>query len=168
MPGVERGSGGEEEDEGGGGFLLVAPPCRSPSLPCGMSNESAAPESELTKLNELRHALLTPHKSLLDDQQRRYEREHGRIESGGKLLNLLVSDPEFAWLRVLSALVVQIDERLDDEEPLTSRDLSVLRDEVRVAIAPNELGGEFQRNYARALQDSPHVVMLQGKVAQLL
>jgi len=127
-----------------------------------------ASEAELSALGALRHALLALHKGLLDDQQQRYEREHGRVESGGKLLNLLVSDPAFAWLRVLSALIVQIDERLDAEEPLTSRDVSQLRDQVRAAIAPNESGDEFQRNYARALQDSPSVVMLQGKVARLL
>lgn len=133
-----------------------------------MADSSPASESELATLRDLRHALLALHKALLDDQQRRYEREHGRIESGGKLLNLLVTEPAFAWLRVLSALIVQIDERLDAEEPLTSRDVSLLRDEVRAAITPNELGDDFQRNYARALQDSPHAVMLQGRVSQLL
>jgi len=132
------------------------------------ADKNPAPESELAKLRALRHALLALHKSLLDDQQQRYEREHGRVESGGKLLNLLVSDPAFAWLRVLSALIVQIDERLDAKEPMTSRDVALLRDEVRVAISPSELGDEFQRNYARALQDSPQAVMLQGKVSQLL
>lgn len=132
------------------------------------ADKNPAPESELAKLRALRHALLALHKSLLDDQQHRYEREHGRVESGGKLLNLLVSDPAFAWLRVLSALIVQIDERLDAKEPMTSRDVALLRDEVRVAISPSELGDEFQRNYARALQDSPQAVMLQGKVSQLL
>jgi hypothetical protein len=127
-----------------------------------------APEADLATLRELRQSLLTLHKALLDDERLRYEREHGRIESGGSLLQLLVTDPSFAWLRVLSALIVQIDERLDADEPLTAADVKQLRDEVRTAIAPNELGGEFQRNYARALQSSPHVVMLQGRVAALL
>jgi hypothetical protein len=127
-----------------------------------------APESDVARFRELRHALLTLHKALLDDEQQRYEREHGRLESGGKLLQLLVSDPSFAWLRVLSALIVQIDERLDGGEPLTSGDLAQLRDEVRTAITPNEGGGDFQRNYARALQTVPQVVMLQGRIAQLM
>ena len=127
-----------------------------------------APEPDVARLRELRHALLTLHKALLDDEQQRYEREHGRLETGGKLLQLLVSDPSFAWLRVLSALIVQIDERLDADEPLTNADVQQLRDEVRTAITPNELGGDFQRNYARALQSSPQVVMLQGRVAQLM
>ncbi|HXT14701.1 MAG TPA: hypothetical protein VN706_03680 [Gemmatimonadaceae bacterium] len=132
------------------------------------SNKSSAPDADIAKLRELRHALLALHKALLDDEQLRYEREHGRLESGGKLLQLLVSDPSFAWLRVLSALIVQIDERLDAKEPLTLAEVKQIRDEVRTAIAPSDLGDEFQRNYARALQSSPQVVMLQGRVAQFL
>jgi hypothetical protein len=112
--------------------------------------------------------LLTLHKALLEDERVRYERENGRLESGGKLLQLLVSDPSFAWLRVLSALIVQIDERFDGDDPLTPADVKQLRDEVRVAIAPNDSGDDFQRNYARALQSSPQAVMLQGRVSALL
>jgi hypothetical protein len=133
-----------------------------------VDKNAPAPEPDVARLRELRHALLTLHKALLDDEQQRYEREHGRLETGGKLLQLLVSDPSFAWLRVLSALIVQIDERLDADEPLTNAEVQQLRDEVRAAITPSELGGDFQRNYARALQSSPQVVMLQGRVAQLI
>ena len=132
------------------------------------ADATPAPEADLATFGELRQSLLALHKALLDDERLRYEREHGRIESGGTLLQLLVTDPSFAWLRVLSALIVQIDERLDADEPLTPADVKQLRDEVRTAIAPNELGSEFQRNYARALQSSPQVVMLQGRVAALL
>lgn len=132
--------------------------------------DDTAPASpaDLERLRELRHALLALHKALLDDEQQRYEREHGRLESGGRLLQLLVSDPSFAWLRVLSALIVQIDERLDADEPLVTGDVKQLRDDVRTSITSNADGGDFQRNYARALQSSPQVVMLQGRVAQLL
>ena len=127
-----------------------------------------ASRADLEGLRELRHALLALHKALLDDEQQRYEREHGRLESGGRLLQLLVSDPSFAWLRVLSALIVQIDERLDADEPLTNVDVKQLRDNVRTSITSKVDGGDFQRNYARALQSSPQVVMLQGRVAQLM
>src|SRR5437763_12059755 len=116
-------------------------------------NEPSAPspDADLARLRELRHALLALHKALLEDERLRYEREHGRLEGGGRLLQLLVSDASFAWLRVLSALIVQIDERLDADEPLTAADVKQLRDEVRTAIVPDESGGDFQRNYARAL-----------------
>src|ERR1043166_348646 len=109
-------------------------------------DKEPAPDADIARLGELRHALLTLHKALLEVERLRYEREHGRLESGGKLLQLLVSDPAFAWLRVLSALIVQIDERLDGDEQLTASAVKQLREEVRTAVAPDEPGDDFKRN----------------------
>jgi len=61
--------------------------------------------TDTTKLDGLRHALLALHKTLLDAQRVRYEREHGRVESRGELLDLVLRDASFEWLRVLSALI---------------------------------------------------------------
>ena len=61
-------------------------------------------------LDTLRHALLRLHKTLLDAQRVRYEREHGRVESTGELLDLVLKDASFEWLRVLSALIAGLDE----------------------------------------------------------
>ena len=36
-----------------------------------------------------------------------YERMHGRVASRGELLQLVVRDPEFAWIRALSALIAE-------------------------------------------------------------
>ena len=40
------------------------------------------------------------------------ERDFGRLTSG-ELLQLVINHAQFAWLRLISALVVQIDEMLD-------------------------------------------------------
>ena len=61
-------------------------------------------------LDRLRDALLRLHKSLLDAQRIRYEREHGRVESRGELLELVLEDASFEWLRVLSSLIARLDE----------------------------------------------------------
>ena len=63
-----------------------------------------------SSLDTLRHALLRLHKTLLDAQRVRYEREHGRVESTGELLDLVLKDASFEWLRVLSALIAGLDE----------------------------------------------------------
>jgi hypothetical protein len=60
--------------------------------------------------DKLRHALLELHKTLLDAQRIRYERDNGRVESRGELLDLVLRDESFEWLRVLSALIAQLDE----------------------------------------------------------
>jgi hypothetical protein len=85
------------------------------------------------------------------------------------MLQLLAYDPAFAWLRVLSALIVQIDERLDDkEQPLTSAGVKALTDEARGVIVGNAGGDDYQQAYSRALQESPDAVIAQSRVARLL
>ena len=66
-------------------------------------------------LDKLRRALLRLHKALLDAQRVRYEREHGRVESTGELLDLVLKDASFEWLRVLSALIAGLDELAESE-----------------------------------------------------
>jgi hypothetical protein len=68
------------------------------------------------KLDKLRHALLQLHKTLLDAQRVRYERENGRVESTGELLELVLEDASFEWLRVLSALIARLDELAEENE----------------------------------------------------
>jgi hypothetical protein len=129
----------------------------------------SASELEIGQLNDLRHGVLALHKALLDRQRLWYERDHGRQESGGQMLQLLAYDPAFAWLRVLSALIVQIDERLDDkEQPLTSEAARALIDEARGVIVGKAGGDDYQQAYSRALQESPDAVIAQSKVARLL
>src|SRR5688572_30229445 len=69
------------------------------------------------QLNHLRRALLALHKALLDHERIRYEQLRGRFESSGELLQLVLNDPWFAWLRPLSGLIVQIDEFVAEDEP---------------------------------------------------
>jgi len=129
----------------------------------------SASDLEISQLNDLRHGLLALHKALVDRQRLWHEREHGRLESGGQMLQLLAYDPAFAWLRVLSALIVQIDERLDDKEPpLTSAGVKALTDEARGVIVGNAGGDDYQQAYSRALQESPDAVIAQSRVVRLL
>jgi hypothetical protein len=126
-------------------------------------------DAETRQLNDLRHGLLTLHKTLLDTQRLWYERDHGRLEGGGQVLQLVAFDPAFAWLRLLSALIVQIDEKMDDKETaMTSDDVATIVREARGMLVGNDAGEEFQRNYNRALQEQPDVVIAQSRVARLL
>jgi len=117
-------------------------------------------------LESLRHALLKLHKTLLEWQRVRYEREHGRVADGYPLLDKVMNDPAFAWLRPLSALIVQLDENLENTE-LTQTGARLLNDHARQMVTPSESSTEFQRNYHRALQDSPAAVMAHREVSPL-
>ena len=120
------------------------------------------------RLQELRQALLALHKALLDAEKVRYERVQGRISGPGEFLQLVLHDSWFAWLRPLSAAVVQIDEALDQKEPATLEALTALVAQVRALLRPSEEGEEFARQYFEALQAAPDVVLAHRAVMQLL
>ncbi|MBA3948666.1 MAG: hypothetical protein H0X44_01820 [Acidobacteria bacterium] len=120
----------------------------------------------VARLAGLRPALLDLHKTLLDWQRAEYEREHGR-QSGSELLQLLLSHPQFEWLRAISALVVRIDEELEaDASP--AGELDALVDTVRATIAVRDVLSPFGQRYEAALQDSPDAIFAHKRVTELL
>ena len=121
-------------------------------------------------LENARQALLLLHRAVLDVERVAYERAFGRIESNGTLLQLLINDPWFAWLRPMSALIVQIDEWLEaDDAAPGSRELGEsLLTKVREILRPSEEGTEMQRRFARLLQEDPSIVMAHSAARKLV
>src|SRR4051812_26387101 len=120
----------------------------------------SATAHERQQIVSVRNSLLGLHKILLELERQRYERTNGRVNDTFQLLNLTINDPAFAWLRPLSALIVQIDEKLDDkDEPMTAAQAKAMRSEIRELLTPSQTGGDFQRNYHWALQESPDAVI---------
>lgn len=118
------------------------------------------------RLAAVRHGLLDLHKALLDGERDRYERTHGKV-TAGKMLQLAFQDPQFAWLRSMSELIVRIDELLDTEEA-TDTDVESLLTSARTLLTTGEQSTTFARQYEAALQRDPHVAVLHGRVAQSL
>src|SRR3954466_13791398 len=114
-----------------------------------MSERPATP-IEREQIVAIRNALLPLHKILLELEleRQRYERTNGRIDDMFQLLNLTINDPAFAWLRPLSAFIVEIDEKTEDKEkPMTSAEVAAFLKEARTLLLPSQVGGDFQRNY---------------------
>jgi hypothetical protein len=120
------------------------------------------------RLTELRNGLLRLHKILLDSERATYEHDVAPITSPGHLLGLVMNDPWFAYLRELSGLVVQIDERLDAEEPATSTEATRFIERARILLIPAEQGRGFERRYFEALQRDPDVVLGHAAMVRLL
>jgi len=117
-------------------------------------------QSPVDTLGQLREALLRLHKVLLTSERANYEHEIARIETPGEFLNLLLNDPWFAYLRELSGLVVQIDERIDDKKsPPTDSDVSHFLRRASALLVPAEFGRGFEQRYFEALQRDPDVIM---------
>ncbi len=92
------------------------------------------------RLRELRTQLLDLHKVLLEDTRVAYELDRGRVGTTANLLQLVISDPWFAWLHSLSELIVRIDELLGKDAPSTETDASTLFDHVEKLLTASEIG----------------------------
>jgi hypothetical protein len=126
----------------------------------GLGNE------QLATLRDLRNRLLHLHKTLLDMERQNFEKKSGRVTTG-ELLQLLIKHSQFAWLRIITALLVEIDEVLNGETPATLTDFEDLLTQARLLFTSPD-NQEFRINYQNALQREPSVVMAHSAVMQLL
>ena len=74
----------------------------------------------LAELHQLSKALLRLHKALLDGERLAYERRHGPIASNGQYLQLVLGHPDFVWLRDLSRLMAELDDRTARDDSATT------------------------------------------------
>jgi hypothetical protein len=118
-------------------------------------------------LSELRIKLLRLHKLLLDTERMTYEQVRGQV-SRGELLQLVIHHEQFAWLHRLSELIVQIDELLQADEPVTPEAIATLVTDVHTLLTPDEFGNDFAMRYDAAFQRSPDVVLAHAEVVTML
>ena len=119
-------------------------------------------------LGALREKLLVLHKALIDSERIEYESSFGTIATPNQFLKLLINDPWFAWLQPFSAMVAAIDERLDDEEPLTRGELQEAKERAHDLLRATEEGDGFGRSYYESLQREPDVVLAHAAVMKLI
>jgi hypothetical protein len=111
------------------------------------------------RLTALRNGLLRLHKYLMDSERALYERDVERITSTGQYLELVMSDPWFAWLHELSKFIVVVDEALDFGEALTDDDAEKLIAQARALVSPSEEGVGFARKYFDIMQRDAGAVL---------
>jgi len=130
---------------------------------------SRVPTEDRTRqrLTDLRNGLLKLHKVLLDSERDAYDHNISRITSSGQLLDLVLNDPFFAWLRELSQFIVLIDETLDWHEPATASEADNLIARARDLLMPAENGQGFGKSYFEAMQRDPAVVVAHGEMMKV-
>jgi hypothetical protein len=128
-------------------------------------------EKDRAFLAELRKLLLQLHKVLIDWQRADYERVHGRLQTT-QLLNVMFNDQEFAWLRLMSGLIVRIDEALETKPRPTDPPRSEIESGPLVAaareLAAPEAGSAYALRYFAALQELPDAVLAHRDLITLL
>ena len=125
-------------------------------------------ENELAnnaKLTALARALRDLHKQLIHVETQYF----GAVGSPLEHLQLVTNHPHFAWLQKLSGLMAQMDERLDEPEPVTVAEAGAYRKAIEALIGPSENGdAEFRAKYNALLHDGTEIVMAHGAVRQVL
>lgn len=122
-----------------------------------------------SRLKEQRDLLLNLHKALLDSERTSYELVHGTISSPAAFLQLLINDPWFAWLRPVTALLVQIDEALAAKKPpKEEKDFEQLMEDTRALLSPSRTENEFWKRYSAVLGRDPGVAVLHEQMEKLL
>ena len=121
-------------------------------------------DADVHRLVDLRLGLLRLHKALLEMERINFEKLFGRVNRG-ELLQLVINHAQFGWLRMISALVVEIDEILNGDEPAILKDFDDLFSQARLLFTSNE---EFKTKYQAALEREPAVVMADSTVMQVL
>jgi hypothetical protein len=118
-------------------------------------------------LADLRRALLHLHKIMLDWERSGYERVHGRT-SPGDLLRIVMNDPQFAWLRPISELIVRIDEAVEMDAPDTVTDVESIVRHARTLVTPGFEATGYSERYRTALQEHPDAVLAHRAVTRML
>jgi hypothetical protein len=124
-------------------------------------------KAEAGSVEEVRHALLDLHKSLLDAQRILYEREHGRISTSQAFLGIVLEHPSFAWLRTMSALIARLDEWMDEEDA-PQEELAGMIAALRSLIQTEGKLESFTKPYWQIVNDVPEVLVAHVKLWRLL
>jgi hypothetical protein len=125
-------------------------------------------DSTTGELRTVRHALLHLHKALVDSERVTYERVQGRVATKGELLQLVIHDSWFVWLRPVSELIVRLDGLLESDEATIMADARAVTSEIRQLLTPAEGGPGFATHYFEALQRDPAVVLAHADVMRSL
>jgi hypothetical protein len=121
-----------------------------------------------SSIENLRLSMLDLHKTLMDAQRVRYERDHGRIQTSGELLGLVLEHPSFAWLRTLSALIARLDEWIEEKEKAGQDELPALIDALKSLIETEGKDAAFNKPYWELANAVPEVLVAHVKLWRLI
>jgi hypothetical protein len=128
--------------------------------------EFPATAEQAARLDTARSDLLRVHRALLAVERMRYEHAKGPIANNSELLQLVIADPWFEWLRPMAQLVLLIDERTSDKKsPLGGAESRELLVQSRALLRADGEGDAFQRLLHEAAQISPTLAELLAQVA---
>lgn len=122
--------------------------------------------------SRLRHDLETVSRALQEVHKQILEAEGPYLpgREGPALLDRLINDPEWAWLRALSKLMAELDEALDKDADLTAAEAAAAAAHVRALVfGLGEPRDEtFLDRYRPLLQRSAALASAHGELKRLI
>lgn len=117
-------------------------------------------------LKNARNLLLTLHKSLVDFERSIYEGMNGPT-TGAQFLNVLLEDPEFAWLRKFSTLIVDIDEMFAQKDGFADEAVTTHLNKLRELVEMKSEDEAFTAKYQSALRHDADAAGKQDELKDL-
>ena len=118
-------------------------------------------------LRSSRDSLLKLHKTLIDHERAIYEGINGP-RTPGQFLNILLEDPDFAWLRKFSTLIVEIDEMFAQKDGYSNETVDQHLAALRTLISMEDEDEAFRAKYQAGLQQDLDAAGHQGNLRKLL
>lgn len=111
--------------------------------------------------------MLRLHKMFLDVERVRYEAKNG-VVSSGQFLGILLEDPDFAWLRKFSAMIVEIDEMFAQKDGYDDEIIEAHLLKMSELVGMKGQDEQFMSKYKFALQNVLGAAGIQGELKALL
>ena len=123
-----------------------------------------------TKFDTLSKALQDLHRALLRLEARRLATEGGRELTSYELLHASLNEPSLAWLRHLSALIVEIDTLVDESPHLGARESAEIAAKALDLIEPADpaAASTFWPAYTARLAAEPDLILKHARVKDLV
>lgn len=113
------------------------------------------------QLKSISSALGKIHKTIMEHEMELLETKRQTKLSSGDRLNLLLNDPDLAWLRAISQQMTAIDEVYFQKEPIQIDQVSKLKNEVQ-ALMFQSSDSVFSKKYRSLLPILPDLMPQHG------
>src|SRR5687767_4186266 len=116
------------------------------------------PRDRRDELRPLSIALRELHRALVEISRTGYELANGPVSGSSELLQLVLHDEAFGWLKPLSSLIVEIDERSAEDPAPSPREIEEVLTRVETLIFSRDPGA-FGVRYIALLGSEPGIAM---------
>lgn len=115
------------------------------------------------KLKNISRLLAVIHKSLMESEIDSLEKVSGKSLPPVSRLQLLINDPSFAWLRILSQLISAVDGVIFQKTPITNEQMELLLKQTTELLIDHK-NPEFTDHFLPICRTFPDLIIEYGRL----